>query len=1287
MTTHALHFGSATDSVAITPQSTLLDAQMIGIHAMLKFDSGSTTLSPGTFATILYQGDGTFTGGSCIWLVYTNTGGPGGIFGTGSGNWLAFGVMNEGGSYQAWQTLSDPFHSFDGDGDWHSLEIDCDVNTNFRSAILTIDANAYGVGGGVWTKINDNAIVSQPYNVSSPLVLGASSTSNALVGLSLADFGLWIRDDGAGTFGGTIFNYSGTFNDITNLSNGYPAEVIQTAANKDCLAWTGSSPVTGFRSFLTGTITGASDVTGPTLNPTYGASASFAHSALAHSPGLGKLTITANVGTWAAGSNVTFTPSLTSGYSLSPSTIVIPPSGGSASANLTIPSGVSPGDVFFNITNDGLVVPISAKITIGNPTVQVLDATLAPHGSVLKFHIETIATPPVLQPITAIDFTGCTCVINPGGGQVVVPMDDWIGAFTGVNGETYCWTSGQENNQRIGVADGETGSSYGGAGASWSSTTTQTALYLNFSTALQVVNGILFPNGSSGTLNFSSSPTATITYDLPAQLIPGRTYDLYVPWHDIYDGNTWGVNGTPTTAAHYSLTDGTSTWTATDNQNVNPDNPDEVWYLYRLTKLLTFIPAATSGTVTLTNGAGSGTLYGNGVVAILESKPFAQPTDVVQLNLVDNSISTPAGTIPPTTITATHATNGRNGTWTPIDWSKPARMKLGYNLSYLSQNNDTSTYLNQTKQAQNWGVSQVDSDGQLTSIIANATFEIQNFIGDRDRGYPGNGHDFWGRPGLQSPFIARFTVPSPSGNPSGNFSVTHGTIPTNSSYGPVNTNGQMGPGGTPSAPLVFTQAIASDGYPRFRQDVTFSCKSNGGTTDIFQNLSLLDDLTDPTDFHLTHPRFRERLIGNFPGGYLRTVHITQVLNSNFVHWTDQHQPTELSYADDSIFVVLPILSIGPVSMGNLALAVAAFPTVNVWNTVIEVVTTDSSRVAPAPHGMVTGMIINKIFQNINGADLGTTAGGSWNTGDSNNYVCVVDDVTLLVQVVANGNTVFHSPTTLSGAVTIGGTETLTYSWGGGAAPFQDQVQICSEAGMNMFASIPQLANDDYLNQAGLCASVYLTPGLKAGIANANERWNTFARENDVQNVLFGANQYLWSLNSNAQGYLVGDNFEHGALRTLFMTNQFRAGFTGIPEVRFEGYGAGAVATAAVDGSGVVTGLTLTQGGSGYTLPPTVHILGGAWAANSGTQATATAAVSMRGDVTNITLISGGSGYTLTRRVGADVFPIFDSCVVNASGHGQRRQLRDPVQRPARQRQPDRHHRDHVHQQRTVRGRI
>ncbi len=64
----------------------------------------------------------------------------------------------------------------------------------------------------------------------------------------------------------------------------------------------------------------------------------------------------------------------------------------------------------------------------------------------------------------------------------------------------------------------------------------------------------------------------------------------------------------------------------------------------------------------------------------------------------------------------------------------------------------------------------------------------------------------------------------------------------------------------------------------------------------------------------------------------------------------------------------------------------------------------------------------------------------------------------------------------------------------------------------------------------------------------------------------------------------------------------------------------ATATATITG-GVVTGLTLTHGGSGYLNPPAVTITG------DGTGAAATATVDGSGHVNGLNLTSGGSGYT------------------------------------------------------------
>ena len=68
-------------------------------------------------------------------------------------------------------------------------------------------------------------------------------------------------------------------------------------------------------------------------------------------------------------------------------------------------------------------------------------------------------------------------------------------------------------------------------------------------------------------------------------------------------------------------------------------------------------------------------------------------------------------------------------------------------------------------------------------------------------------------------------------------------------------------------------------------------------------------------------------------------------------------------------------------------------------------------------------------------------------------------------------------------------------------------------------------------------------------------------------------------------------------------------------------GSDATATATVSVAGVITGIAVTSGGTGYTSAPTVVISGG-----GGTGATATATVSA-GVITGITVNSGGTGYT------------------------------------------------------------
>jgi hypothetical protein len=75
-----------------------------------------------------------------------------------------------------------------------------------------------------------------------------------------------------------------------------------------------------------------------------------------------------------------------------------------------------------------------------------------------------------------------------------------------------------------------------------------------------------------------------------------------------------------------------------------------------------------------------------------------------------------------------------------------------------------------------------------------------------------------------------------------------------------------------------------------------------------------------------------------------------------------------------------------------------------------------------------------------------------------------------------------------------------------------------------------------------------------------------------------------------------------------------------------GGGTGAAATAAFAG-GIVTSITITNGGSGYTTLPTISFTGG-----GGTGATATAVLTPT-SITSITVTAAGSGYTSAPTVG------------------------------------------------------
>ncbi len=106
---------------------------------------------------------------------------------------------------------------------------------------------------------------------------------------------------------------------------------------------------------------------------------------------------------------------------------------------------------------------------------------------------------------------------------------------------------------------------------------------------------------------------------------------------------------------------------------------------------------------------------------------------------------------------------------------------------------------------------------------------------------------------------------------------------------------------------------------------------------------------------------------------------------------------------------------------------------------------------------------------------------------------------------------------------------------------------------------------------------------------------------------------------------------------------------------------GATATSTIVG-GVVTAITVTNGGSGYdpNNPPPVMFLGG----GPGTGASATAAVSASGVITSVTVTGGGSNFTTAPIIAFASFAIdlvyvrdFVSIAADASGNGSNGILR------------------------------
>ena len=113
----------------------------------------------------------------------------------------------------------------------------------------------------------------------------------------------------------------------------------------------------------------------------------------------------------------------------------------------------------------------------------------------------------------------------------------------------------------------------------------------------------------------------------------------------------------------------------------------------------------------------------------------------------------------------------------------------------------------------------------------------------------------------------------------------------------------------------------------------------------------------------------------------------------------------------------------------------------------------------------------------------------------------------------------------------------------------------------------------------------------------------FQAAQDYEAIWYDVTDSVTYLNETSTQYFNVVGF-HPLLRVAF-NNQF---------------GFGATATAQVSASGVITGITVNNGGQGYIAAPRVQILG------NGAGAVAEATIGIDGLVGAITVISGGSGY-------------------------------------------------------------
>ncbi len=1205
MSTSARKFTSTSDAIAIASSTPFLGAYMVGQHYAFKLDGGSTSLGSGQYRLLASSGGSN----GFFFSLYADKDAAS-SFGGGSAttNFFYIQFQNATGAFQEYRTKFDPFAGMSGDGLWHYLSVDWN-GANARCT-LSIDGVSYA-SNDVSPQFEARTLLPMAsfISLSDGLFFGDGG-GHTMAGLALSDIGFWGQQTTIPAL--TIFDYSGSPNDLEAFAAGVPAQVIATSTRVDILPITGASPELGTFGVFTGTITGTSVVSGPPLGPPNAIRATARYLGVGHTPGSiivdffwqedlplsggVALTCTPTVGSMAV-SPVTLTDGATD----------------TVSATLNIPAMATLGDYAIEVTNSDGIRAVTVPITVQDPFVVVSRAELAANGNLVAFFAEDLDGNPVT--ISAMSLLGGTVALNGGDPE---PTDGMIPAYDGAQGQLFGWTTLKTQNTAQYRDDSQ---STKPAGA-WHTTTAKSGSYWNFGLGVSG-NGV---QGYSSDAGATSVDTFTVT--------PGRLYGVYRPLNDstLNLTSSRSVVGVATPQARRTITDGTTTAHYDEDQMVE-GSYDECRELYRLSLVGTIRPASDTITITLSNQAGTEILYNNGHILILHEEAYAYhgddetPADVVVITLPDNAISTASGTTGPVTLTCVMMTPE---TQAPLNLSLTHNMALGYNTKYPNGNAGFGKlFANLTKHGNGWNSGERDGNSQLTGITAGATVQMGG-LGDASSIFAsGNTHDIKGDIGTFGPRKAIFNVPA-GGNPTVRFYIDGLDDGDHS----TDYNG----GASPVDPVVFEQTphTAFYGLPLAYSSIyALSCKSNGSALDYIYNVRVFDDLT-PADWDkMWHPTNYGRLNGRFPSGTLRWVITMGILANNNFLWEHQYSPDNMTYRSNigAVDLGAEITAIEPVAAGfdtDIANAIWYDHPERCW---IKVTTA-------TPHGLTS---INFIpgADNWIGIDWSGAVdvnGGTVSIGFSS--VIKLDDTSFLAYAGTTASPLTIYPNTLAAPITITPGARLQLLAAG--MPYADAVDLSLEVGMIPWLQLPILAHDSYANSLGQCFASRSNPGDYCYFEYSNERWN-IGYELGSMLGLWRENNFLWNDSGHATGYLTDTYQEWGHLKTYQLGAQVIAGLTGIPEIRVQGYGSGATGVAVLSAGGV-TSITLTNGGTGYTSAPNVLILGG-----SGTGATATATIS-GGAVTGFTVTAPGTGYVPTGRSADEVRIVYSGFTFDGETH-------------------------------------